>query len=153
QSRVAQLEKQIAGLEAQLKSNGKQMGINTGELKGVEELLRQKLVTLPRATALQRETAHLDGLEGQLAAQIAETRAKVSETRLQALQAEQAFRSEVMHDLREAEAKEGELMERLSAATDQMQRTIIRAPTSGAVHELAVHTIGGVVGAGEVLML
>ena len=61
ESRITQLEKQIAGLEAQLKSNGKQMGIASGELRGVEDLLRQKLVTLPRATALQREAAHLDG--------------------------------------------------------------------------------------------
>jgi HlyD family secretion protein len=152
-SRVTQLEKQIAGLEAQLQSNGKKMGIASGELRGVEDLLRQKLVTLPRATALQRETAHLDGIDGQLAAQIAETRAKVSEARLQALQAEQTFRSDVMRDLREAEAKEGELMERHLAAEDQMNRTIIRAPTSGTVHELAVHTVGGIVAPAEVLML
>jgi HlyD family secretion protein len=151
-TRITQLERQIAGLEAQQKSNGKQIGITGGELKGVEELLRQKLVTLPRATALQREAAHLDGVEGQLASQIAETRAKVSEARLQALQAEQTFQSELLRDLREAEAKEGELMERRLAAEDQMNRTIIRAPTSGAVHELAVHTIGGVVGPAEVLM-
>ena len=153
ETRITQFEKQIAGLEAQLKSNGRQMGITSGELKGVEDLLRQKLVTLPRATALQREAAHLDGVDGQLASQIAETRAKVSETRLQALQAEQTFRSDVMRDLREAEAKEGELMERYRAAEDQMNRTIIRAPTSGTVHELAVHTVGGVIGPAEVIML
>jgi HlyD family secretion protein len=151
-SRITQLEKQIAGLEAQQKSNGKQMGITSGELKGVEDLLRQKLVTLPRATALQREAAHLDGVEGQIASQIAETRAKVSEARLQALQAEQTFQSELLRDLREAEAKEGELMERRLAADDQMNRTIIRAPTSGSVQELAVHTVGGVVAPAEVLM-
>src|SRR5262245_11995908 len=151
-SRITQLEKQIAGLEAQQKSNGKQMGITSGELKGVEDLLRQKLVTLPRATALQREAAHLDGVEGQLASQIAETRAKVSEARLQALQAEQTFQSELLRDLREAEAKEGELMERRLAADDQMNRTIIRASTSGTVQELAVHTVGGVVAPAEVLM-
>jgi HlyD family secretion protein len=55
ETRVNQLEKQIVALEAQLRSTGKQADITGGELKGVEELLRQKLVTLPRATALQRE--------------------------------------------------------------------------------------------------
>jgi HlyD family secretion protein len=58
-----------------------------------------------------------------------------------------------MRDLREAEAKEGELVERLLAARDQMARTIIRAPTAGTIHELALHTIGGVVTPAEVLML
>jgi len=147
------VEKQIVALESQLSSNGKQADITGGELRGVEELLRQKLVTLPRATALQREAAHLDGVGGQLVAQIAETRAKVSETRLQALQSEETFRSEVMRDLREAEAKEGELVERHLAARDQMRRTVIRAPTAGTIHELALHTVGGVVTPAEVLML
>src|SRR5262249_25167273 len=152
EGRADGLEKEISGLEGQLRSNGKRADITGGELKGVEELLRQKLVTLPRATALQREAAHLDGVEGQLASQIAETRAKESEARLQALQAEQTFQSELLRDLREAEAKEGELMERRLAADDQMNRTIIRAPTSGTVQELAVHTVGGVVAPAEVLM-
>jgi HlyD family secretion protein len=152
-TRLDQLATQVIALEAQLSSNGKQAYITGGELKGVEELLRQKLVTLPRATTLQREVAHLDGLKGQLTAQIAETRAKESEVRLQALQADETFRSEAMRDLREAEAKEGELTERYLAARDQMARTIIRAPSDGTVHELALHTVGGVIAAGEVLML
>jgi HlyD family secretion protein len=153
ESRANQLEKQITALEAQQTSNGKQADINGGELSGVEELLRQMLLTIPSATALQKEAAHLDGVSGQLTAQIAETRAKVSETRLQALQSEETFRSEVMRDLREAEAKEGELVERNLAARDQMARTIIRAPTAGTIHELTLHTVGGVVTPAEVLML
>jgi len=58
-----------------------------------------------------------------------------------------------MRDLREAEAKEGELVERHLAARDQMTRTVIRAPTAGTIHELALHTVGGVVTPAEVLML
>jgi HlyD family secretion protein len=153
QSRLSQLEKQIIALEAQLKSNGRQSDITGGELGGIEELLRQKLVPTPRVTALQREVAQLDGVRGQLSAQIAETRAKESETQLQALQAEESFRTEVMRDLREAEAREGELIERELAARDQMARTSIRAPSAGTIHELALNTIGGVITPGEVLML
>jgi HlyD family secretion protein len=152
-SRTSQLEKQIAGLAAQRNSNSKEMGIASSELEGVETLLEQRLVTLPRATALRREAAHLDGVEGQLGSQIAETRAKISETRLQAVQAEQTFLSDVMRDLHEAQAKEGELMEHRLAAEDQLQRTIIRAPTAGTVQELALHTVGGVVAPAETLML
>ena len=57
-----------------------------------------------------------------------------------------------MKDLREAQDKEAELSERNVAAKDQLNRTDIRAPTSGIVHQLAVHTIGGVVRPGEVIM-
>jgi len=152
-TRLDQLATQVSALESQLKSNDKQADIAGGELKGVEELLRQKLVTLPRATTLQREAAHLDGLKGQFTAQIAEARAKESEVRLQALQSDESFRSEALRDLREAEAKEGELAERYVATRDQMQRTIIRAPSDGIIHELMLHTVGGVIAPGEVLML
>ena len=46
---------------------------------------------MERATSLQREAARLDGIGGQLASQIAETRSKVNEAQLQSLQAEQTF--------------------------------------------------------------
>jgi HlyD family secretion protein len=153
QSRIDQLEKQIAGLEAQLQSNRQQMGINAGELKSVENLLQEKLVTIQRATALQRDAVRMEGLDGQIASQIAEISNKVHEAKLQALQTEQTFRSEVIRELSEAEAKEGELTERKLAAEDQLNRTVIRAPASGTVHELAVHTTGGVITPAEVLML
>ena len=39
------------------------------------------------------------------------------------------------------------------AAEDQLKRIDIRAPQDGFVHQLAVHTVGGVVNAGEPIML
>jgi HlyD family secretion protein len=152
ESRIKQLEKQILGLEAQLSSNRTQMTISAKELQNIEQLLKEKLVTMERLTALQREAARLQGIDGQLSSQVAETHNKINETRLQAIQTEENFRSEVMRDLNEAEAKEGELIERKTAADDQAKRTIVRAPATGTVQELVVHTVGGVVSAGEVMM-
>lgn len=152
ESRVNQLEKQIAGLEAQFESNNKQLDITRAELKGVEGLFQEKLVSVQRVTSLQREAARLDGVGGQLASQIAETRNKVNEARLQSVQAEQTFLSNAMRDLNEAESKEGELIERRLAAEDQLKRIVLRAPSAGVVNDLAVHTTGGVVTPGEVLM-
>jgi HlyD family secretion protein len=45
------------------------------------------------------------------------------------------------------------LSEKRIAAEDQLRRVEIKAPASGYVHQLNVHTIGGVVGAGEPVML
>ena len=66
---------------------------------------------------------------------------------------DQDFRAEVMKDLREAQDKEAELTERVVAARDQLNRIDIRAPTAGIIHQLSVHTIGGVVGPAEVIMV
>jgi HlyD family secretion protein len=46
-----------------------------------------------------------------------------------------------------------ELVERRIAAEDQLKRVDIRAPQFGIVHELSVHTTGGVIGPSETLML
>ena len=86
-------------------------------------------------------------------AAIAEIEGKISETRLQILTLEEEMRKEATTELREAEGEEAELVERKIVAQDQLARIDIRAPQSGIVQELAVHTVGGVIGAGETVML
>ncbi|GAA0002003.1 hypothetical protein BRDID11002_20040 [Bradyrhizobium diazoefficiens] len=61
--------------------------------------------------------------------------------------------SEVSKDLRETNDKIGELIERKVAAEDQLRRVDIRAPQDGMVLQSTVHTVGGVVTAGDALML
>jgi HlyD family secretion protein len=103
-------------------------------------------------TTLQRDAARLDGERAQLTATIAETKAKIGQARLQIVKIDQDFRSEVMKDLRESQDKEAELSEKNVAAKDQLDRVELRAPTSGVIHQLSVHTIGGVIRPGDVIM-
>jgi HlyD family secretion protein len=150
--RVGQLKEQISGLDAQVQSKAAQRGLIAHELEGVESLYKQGLVPLTRKTSLQREAARLDGDRGQALAAIAEAKSKMNETQLQVLRFDQDFRAEVMKDLREAQDKEAELVEKSVAAQDLLKRVDLRAPASGSIHQLAVHTVGGVVAPGEVIM-
>jgi len=150
-SRVSQLTQEIDGLNAQMKARAAQRELINGELVGVQSLYDKHLVPLTRLTQLQRDAASLDGERGQLQSAIAETQSKISEAQLQMVKVDQDFRSDVVKDLREAQDKEGELAEKNVAARDLLNRIEIRAPTAGVVHDLAVHTIGGVVTAGEVI--
>ncbi len=95
---------------------------------------------------LQRDQVRLQGERGQLIADIARSRGKIAETELQILQLDQDFRTEVLKDLRETQAKIAELQERANAAEDELKHTEIRAPQAGTVYQLQVHTIGGVIG-------
>jgi HlyD family secretion protein len=149
---IAQLEEQIDGIDAQIKSKSAQLDLIASELKGVQGLYDKQLVPLTRLTALQREAAQLDGERSQLKSTIAETRSKISQAELQIVKIDQDLRSDVMKDLREAQDKESELTQKIVAARDQLNRVEIRSPTAGVVHQLTVHTIGGVVAAGEVIM-
>ena len=101
---------------------------------------------------LQRDRSRIEGERGQFIAEIARARAKISETELQIIQLEQDFRTEVLKELRDTQGKIAELVERVAAAEDQLMRVDIRAPRTGAVHSLAVHTIGGVISNGETIM-
>lgn len=152
QSRVVQLGEQIAGLDAQVDSKAKQLELIAGELVGVQDLYDKHLVPLARLTTLQREAARIEGERGQLVSAIAETKAKIGEAQLQIVRLDQDFKTDVVKELGETRAKEAELTERGVAARDTLSRIELRAPTSGVVQQLSVHTIGGVIRAGDVLM-
>lgn len=152
QGRISQFNDEISGLQAQSDSKAKQIQLINDELTGVQELYDKRLVPLTRLTTLQREAARIDGERGQITSSVAETKSKIDEAQLQIVKTDQDFRAEVVKDLGDAQAKEGELVEKVIAGRDQLKRIDIRAPTSGVVHQLQVHTIGGVIKAGETIM-
>ena len=151
--RVAQSEEEIGGLIAQVASKDKQIEWIKKELEGVRELWAKQLVQFNRVTALEREQARLDGERGQLVASIAQCKGKISGTRIQILQIDQDMRTENGKDLADIRGKTAELVEKKVAAEDQLKRVDIRAPQDGMVHQLDVHTVGGVVSAGQQIML
>ena len=102
---------------------------------------------------MERDGARIDGERNQLIAATAQSEGKVTETELQIIQVDQDLRSEVAKDLGETRTKVSEFFERKVATDDQLNRTDIRAPQNGIVQQLTVHTVGGVVAAGDPIML
>jgi HlyD family secretion protein len=153
QERITQLGEEITGLTAQQNSKAKEITLVERELIGVRDLWNKNLIQLNRLTALEREAARLDGERGQLVAAAAQAKGKVAETALQILQIDQDLASEVAKELRDVDGKIGEFIERKVTAEDQLKRIDIRAPQDGTVFQLAVHTVGGVITAGDPIML
>ncbi|MFZ0457327.1 MAG: HlyD family type I secretion periplasmic adaptor subunit [Rhodoplanes sp.] len=151
--RIVQLNEEISGNEAQIASKANQIEWITKELASVNQLWAKNLVPYNRVTALEREKERLEGERGQLLAAIAQAKGKITEINLQILQIDQEMRSEVGRDLAEIRAKTAELVEKKVAAEDLLRRVDIRAPIDGTVFQLSVHTVGGVIMAGEVIML
>ena len=129
------------------------MELISRELGEIEKLWAKNLVPLSKLISTQRDAARIEGERAQLIAAAAQAKGKIAETELQIIQVDQDMRTEVMKDLREIQAKNAELIERRVAAEDQLKRIDIRAPQSGIVHQLAVHTVGGVINPGEPIML
>jgi HlyD family secretion protein len=153
QQRIKQLNEQIAGLTAQQDAKAKEMSLIDQELQGVRDLWAKNLVQINRLTSLEREAARLQGERGQLFASAAEAKGKIVETQLQIIQVDQELSSDVAKELRETDSKVGEYVERKVTAEDQLKRTDLRAPQDGIVFQLTVNTVGGVVAAGDPVML
>jgi HlyD family secretion protein len=151
--RITQLQEQISGLAAQQAAKDKGIALTEQELQGVRDLWQKNLVQLNRLTSLQRDEARLDGERGQIIAQAAEVKGKIAEIQLQIIQVDQDLSSDVAKELREIDGKIGEYVERKVTAEDQLKRTDIRAPQNGIVFQSTANTVGGVVAAGDPIML
>jgi len=151
--RIDQLKEELTGLSAQAQAKSKEIELIQKELTGVKELYDKKLVQLSRVTQLERDAARLDGDRGQLIASAAQTKGKITETELQIIQVDKDLSTDVSKDLRETNDKIGEFVERKVTAEDQLRRVDIRAPQDGMVMQSNVHTIGGVITAGDAIML
>ncbi len=153
QQQLGQLGEEVVGLTAQQRAKSREIELINRELEGVRELFAKNLVQLSRLTQLEREATRLDGEQAQLLATVAQIKGKMAEIELKSIQIDQDLSSEVAKEMREIDGKTGELVERRVAAEDQLQRVDIRSPQDGTVFQLSVHTVGGVVAAGEAIML
>ena len=108
---------------------------------------------MTRVLSLQRDETRIEGEVGTLVAQVAKLGGQIAETRLQIIAIDQNRSTDAQKELREVEGRIAELQERKIAAEDQLRRVEIKAPIDGIIHELSVHTVGGVVGPAEQLML
>jgi HlyD family secretion protein len=151
--RITQLNEEIAGLSAQEKAKDQEIALVEKELAGVRDLYDKHLVQISRLTTLERDAARLNGERAQYIASRAQAKGKITETELQIIQVDKDMVSEVSKDLRETNDKIGEFVERKVTAEDQLRRVDIRSPQDGMVLQSAVHTVGGVITAGDAIMM
>lgn len=114
----------IAGYAPELRNVSSQETLLREELSGMRQLADEQLVPLTRIRALERGLAELSGRRAELLSQRAA-------------------------ELRQIEARVAEINPQLVMTHQALERSRIRAPASGVVVGLTVHTIGGVLRAGE----
>lgn len=151
--RIAQHREEIVGIEGQVKAKSTEIKLIDEELVGLEKLEAQQLITTNRMVNMRRQAARLEGEHGQLVASAARIRGQIAEVELQILSLEQEAQTKIVDELRQIDSKLAELAERRIAAVDQLNRIDIRAPIAGIVHQMSVHTVGGVINPAEPVML
>ena len=150
--RSAQLGEQQGGYADQIKSLQEQQKLLQDEIDGQKEIAKKGFASINRIRALERALAELKGQEAQMRAEIARAGEGKGETRMQSVSIRSSALEQVATDLRDTQARLSDVLPKLVAVREQLQRARVRAPVSGQVVGLSVFTIGGVVAPGQTLM-
>jgi HlyD family secretion protein len=152
QQRKEQTVREIAALHFLGDAAAKRSEIIKTEMSAVQAMVKKGLQTKQRLLQLEREQAEIDGRIGDTNAQISRAEQAIGESQAMILQLQSDRNTEIAQTLHDAQAQVYELLERIQAANDVLGRTVIRAPEAGTITDLRIHTLGGVVVAGEPLM-
>lgn len=149
---ILQIDEEIEGLANQLVAKQEEIEVVEAEYARTGGLIERRLVEASRIYTINRDRVRLRGELGEIESSTARARTRSSEIRLEILTIDETARTEAQRELGSVEARLQELAERASALRDRLSRTDIRAPISGTVNELNIHTIGGVISPAEVLV-
>lgn len=151
-ARVAQFNKQIQGYQAQIRALQQQAALIEPERKSVQELWEKNLVTIARLNQIERTSADMQGSIAALQAQIAQTQSRITEANEQLLQLGETRRADAGTQLASVNGTLNQEQIRSVNASDQHERSVIRAPYSGVVDKLAFSSVGDVVKPAEPIM-
>lgn len=151
-ARVEQINVQIEGQEIQKGAFERRITNYTEMLVRMRDGETRGLIQGNQLSQREDELIEIEANLGQVISDIAQARASIGETELQALQLKQEYRERASTELEQVRAEISELMERRKVADDVLDRTEIRAPGSGTIQNLKVHTVGSVIRPGEILM-
>ncbi len=151
-SRSRQLEEENNGLREEIRSNNDQLEIIQKEIADQQFLVDRGLGIRRVLLGLERQATEIRGRRARAQAGIARNRQAIGESRLRIAELKQNRMTEIDNELGQLSSEIAGLRERVGAAADVRERTVIRAPVAGKVVNLQAHTIGGVVRAGDLLM-
>ena len=152
EQRIAQYKAQIAGLEAQLPPLDDQLKSMQEERVSLNDALKKGLVTRTRSLELDRRISTIAGQQAEITANIKTSQDAIGEVTQQIAQLDKDQSEKIAADLRDVRTKLADVSPRLAAAKVALDRTQIRTPYAGKVVDLAVFSVGEVVGRGERLL-
>jgi len=150
--RIAQLREEITGTQAEMTAQDRQLALVGEELATTEQLLARGYERRPRLLDLQRQQAEITGARAQNKARIARAHQSIGEAELEITQLSNERLSDVVGQLREVQSQIADLGEKMSAANDVLNRTVVTASVDGTVVNLQIATSGGVLAAGQPIM-
>lgn len=149
--RLMGLQAEIIAINDQIKSGKKQLVIsqdliNLNSDRGNTKGDKSKLLEL------QMNQAKIESNVSEMQISLARANQLVLESMLKNIEAEVGDKNQIEQELRTFSAQVYKLQQQLAVAEDELNRAEIKTFTDGEVVGLKVHTVGGVVNAGEALL-
>lgn len=147
-----QLREQTIGLRAELAGNTEQLSLIDEELVGLNTLLKDGNALKSRVLQVQRARAEIASKVAASSASIESAGQKLLEIELTMNNAETEFRDKLADEVMRVNGELAQTEEKLFAARDVLNRTVVVASVEGIVVGLKAKTTGGVVRSGDVLL-
>lgn len=151
-SRSAQALEQIEGLKDQQAIVNEQIALLENEYEAYTTLLNERLGDGQRARELNRQILSSKNEAARLQSEVARIQLVAAEYNVQLINNRQNYLKDIGERIQSAQAEYFDTQERYRISQDRLKRATIRAPESGYIVDLQVHTIGSVVRPGETLM-
>jgi HlyD family type I secretion membrane fusion protein len=151
-TQLSQVSANIVSSQSDRNSQAAQLVLLQEERDALKPLLEKGLALKSRVLALERSVEEAKGRIASLDAEIVRLNARLAETRSLKARVEIDRRAEAADVLRTVRGNLAGAVDRQRGTDDTLDRTEIKAPTSGVVMALRVATVGGVIEAGQPVM-
>jgi HlyD family type I secretion membrane fusion protein len=148
--RLMGLQTEIIAINDQLKAGEKQKSI-AQDLIALNEEKNQKY-NKGRVLELEMDKARIESEISNTQISLARANQSILESILQRIEIEVTEKKQIEEELRTFSALVYDLQQQLAVAEDKLERTEIKTYTDGEVVGLTVHTVGGVINAGQGLL-
>ncbi len=140
QSQISQLKEQIIGMEEEMAAQKEIMETLDEEIEAKQSLYEADHIDRTQILELKRRQSERKGRVGRLRQDIAEARQKIEELRLRIVSLRDTYIEEAFTELGRVQDTIFELNEKLLPQLDAQSRLTIRAPVSGEVINMHVHS-------------
>ncbi len=149
---IAERQAEFDILAAQRRTMTRQVELIEEERRLREVLLKKGLVSRIVYLEIQRELNRAQGDLAEVTGQQARVRQSIGGARGRLTELDARLENEALTEMGRVTGELAELRETIALLEDRVRRLDVKAPVAGVVKRLNVHTIGGVVGAGEPIM-
>lgn len=159
QQKIKSIKNQMAMLSEKLDKNQtyntilrRQKKLQQEHISAFDNLYKHGLITIAERNSAERDLTETESILAQLAISDIESKAEIERYRIQILDIESNSMAEILSELKDNRTLLTRLLEQEVAAQDELERSEILAPVSGKIQGLKIHTAGGVISPGELLM-